>query len=381
MTYLFFSLSIALITISVLLIKNIQKQKTETSIALQRLKETEASLKISQVRNKLIKQLNRQIEVQQSQLQKLSEEKEKILTKLREEISQKAEGLEQLRARLSTQNESIRQLNSQIGVLENQVSQLQRLNEEKERTLAELREEISQKIEELEQLRASLSTQSKLIQQLNNQAEVLQSQLKQLQQLNEEKEKSLTRLYRDIEIEIDTRTEWHEEKIKECEERAKELERELENLNNSLQSNQNEHLRGISENNTVNSIVIKASEHDFYPNERLSILLDVLKNSLMNIRSGSRRQHIIADIIHSSDAGFPRGKIKENLQSLFRSYTGIDSRTKRALEHMGFEIVSENTHHKIIFYQDRRYIFSFSKTPSDWRAGRNIARDLCHLIL
>lgn len=219
-----------------------------------------------------------------------------------------------------------------------------------------------------EQIHNDLITRDTLIRQLNNQVEALQDKQDKLQKINEEREQALTKLYDDIEIEI-------EDKIKEYKEEIK----ELKNINNQLSRDRKYKINNkYSEQD--NYIKLKASEPDLYPKEKVEILLDILSSSINNVYQDSRRQHIIIDIINNNSSVY-REEFKAEVQKLFRDYKSMNSRMKQALEHMGFEVISDNKNYKIVFHQDSRYIVCFAKTPSDWRAGRNIARDICNLIL
>ncbi|NJP11694.1 MAG: hypothetical protein HC866_21325 [Leptolyngbyaceae cyanobacterium RU_5_1] len=194
-----------------------------------------------------------------------------------------------------------------------------------------------------------------------------------LRELAEEKEqarKDANDLYKDIEKEI-------EEKTKESEERIK----ALEDINDKLRR-ENHNLKSVKlplEQDEV--IVLKVTERDLYLREKREILIDVLKNSLRNIHENSRRQHIISDVISNNGSNSKREEIKTEIQNLFRDYRSMNSSTRNTLERMGFQIVSENNNYKIIFHGDSRYMIAFAKTPSDWRAGRNIASNICNLLL
>ena len=43
---------------------------------------------------------------------------------------------------------------------------------------------------------------------------------------------------------------------------------------------------------------------------------------------------------------------------------------------LGMEFKDEGKHYKMIYYGDGRYAVSMSKTPSDWRTGRNLVSEV-----
>ena len=385
MTYILFLISIVLITVLAVVIKKLQRQELETSIALQRAKEVENKLKHLEQSNNLavqdkINQLNVQIKAlkdEQNKLQQLNVEKENTILVLRKEAEQENKDFEQVAQAgkdLAQRDESIGRLDLQIKALQDDQQHLQQLNLEKENTITMLRKEVEQKsrdFEQVEQARQESAKQDQLIRRLNTQVEGLQDERTRLQQLNEEKEEIAQKLYDEIEDEI-------EEKTKEQKKRIEELEKELANVYNSFGDIQGQNL---DQSGDVNAIKLKALERDLYPNERLDILITVLKDSLNNVHENSRRNHIISDVISNNNISSFREDFKEEIQHLFRDYKSMNSRLKQSLQRMGFEIVSDNSNYKIIFHHDGRYTICFAKTPSDWRAGRNIARDIRNLIL
>ncbi|MCM1981636.1 hypothetical protein [Lyngbya confervoides] len=198
----------------------------------------------------------------------------------------------------------------------------------------------------------------------------LENNNSELRRLNEEQKNTIAEFYNNLEMEIE------KEANKKFIERIQELEKvdfQTESSSKNLDSNRFSAQDGF--------ILIKVQEQDLYSEEIISILIDILKNSLNNVHENSRRQHIITDIVHSNYSGHYREEFKAEIQNLFRDYKSMNSRTRKALKRLGFEIVSDNSNYKMIFQQDSRYTVSFSKTPSDWRAGRNIASDICNLIL
>lgn len=235
----------------------------------------------------------------------------------------------------------------------------------------QFRQEQSQHVivqQRLKESRDAEQASEAMIQQLEQENYRLNQDRELLKQQSE-------KLYKDIEKEIDQETKELKERLRQLEELTYRLTQE----NQELKIVKPVETKSIPEQDGL--IILKASERDFYPNERSEILLDVLKDSLRNVRDNSRRQHIIADIVSNNSFESRREKIKAELQELFRDYRDMSRSTRKALERMGFEIVSENNHYKLIFQKDNRYMVAFAKTTSDWRAGRNIVGHISNLLL
>lgn len=216
--------------------------------------------------------------------------------------------------------------------------------------------------------------------------EMIRQLEKEIHHLNQEKEllkQQSEKLYKDIETEIEAEAKEFKERVRQLEGRIQQLEEsnlQLIQENQALRTTKSVEVKSTSEQQD-GAIVLSTIERDFYPNERSEILIEVLRDSLRNVRDNSRRQHIIADIVANNSFESKREKIKAELQELFRDYRDMSRSTRKALERMGFEIVSENNHYKLIFQKDNRYMVAFAKTTSDWRAGRNIVGHISNLLL
>ncbi|MCS6783302.1 MAG: hypothetical protein NZ482_09030 [Gloeomargarita sp. SKYG98] len=93
-----------------------------------------------------------------------------------------------------------------------------------------------------------------------------------------------------------------------------------------------------------------------------------------------RRHHILQDILNCNPPSGHRDELQQTIKSLFANYQGKTERLVRDLVDLGFEFLDSPNHYKVKWCGDDRYVFSFAKTPSDHRAGANIARDLIRLL-
>ncbi|NJK34198.1 MAG: hypothetical protein HC919_04165 [Oscillatoriales cyanobacterium SM2_2_1] len=130
-----------------------------------------------------------------------------------------------------------------------------------------------------------------------------------------------------------------------------------------------------------NAIYFEMTENDFYPSERKDLILEIIKRSSASVHPGSRSAHVLQDLLKRNQSSGRRESLKREIDNLFKGYRKVESPLRSELQHLGFEFISDNHHHKIRFCDDPRYTVSFAKTPSDWRAGKNIADDICHRIL
>jgi len=122
----------------------------------------------------------------------------------------------------------------------------------------------------------------------------------------------------------------------------------------------------------ANGVLNNGNETDLFAGERVAVVVDVLKAAVANTEAGSRRQHILADLIAANDVESDRGQIEAQLKSIFETYRTMDAGRRGQLERLGFTITEEGKHYKAIFMGDSRYTFSIPKTSSDHRAGMNL---------
>lgn len=120
-------------------------------------------------------------------------------------------------------------------------------------------------------------------------------------------------------------------------------------------------------------IVLFGKEQNFYRSEIKDIVLKVLRDSLRNLSSESRRYHVIDDIIKNNECVGEGDEMFAQIKRMFASGVDLDSRVKSQLIRMGFSIEEDGKHYKIFFQEEDRYMFSVSKTSSDYRAGKNLA--------
>lgn len=125
-----------------------------------------------------------------------------------------------------------------------------------------------------------------------------------------------------------------------------------------------------------NMILAPGNERDLYPGERKDIVLEILQAYMNQIRDDTRRQHILQDIFAFNEKDGGAEEEAEQLRTLLRNYESLDAKTKSGLEQLGFIITADGKHYKAVYKNDARYVFSFSRTPGDYRAGKNLASDI-----
>ena len=153
---------------------------------------------------------------------------------------------------------------------------------------------------------------------------------------------------------------------------------ELTRINESLQC-ENLGLRAkVSDTENI-PVLFYGYEQEFYQGEIKDMILSVLNDALPNLVDHRRLYDVIKDIVESNDYQKLTEKRAEEIKRLLKSYDGMTGKLRLELESFGFVLSEEGKHYKVTYMGDTRYIETLSKTPSDWRAGKNIVGKMTKL--
>lgn len=117
-------------------------------------------------------------------------------------------------------------------------------------------------------------------------------------------------------------------------------------------------------------------EHDLWPAEIRELVVSVLRDSLRNLKEGSRRQHVVLDLLEANPEGTAIPEMEAEVKSALKAYRTMDAKVRSALTGLGFTITEDGKHYKATFRGDPRYMFTLPKTSSDHRAGKNAASEI-----
>jgi hypothetical protein len=121
-------------------------------------------------------------------------------------------------------------------------------------------------------------------------------------------------------------------------------------------------------------VLVMGDEEDLYPGEIKELVLSVLADELeRRVTKPSRRSDVFSDLIEKNDYQGVYRKKKAEIQRILKNYTIMDAKTRKALQDFGFRIEEDGKHYRLTFFGDDRYNTTVAKTPSDARAGKNIA--------
>ena len=119
------------------------------------------------------------------------------------------------------------------------------------------------------------------------------------------------------------------------------------------------------------SFLSSGSEKEFFQGEKKEFLLSVLSDILQNIQNGTRKKHIIQDIIQQNIGENILNHKRDEVKRLLTNYNGLNGKLKQDLKQLGFSVSDDGKHYKLTYFNDNRYTITMAKTPSDGRAGKN----------
>ncbi|WP_374981774.1 hypothetical protein PSGK_14480 [Pseudomonas solani] len=135
------------------------------------------------------------------------------------------------------------------------------------------------------------------------------------------------------------------------------------------------------EHDEPTAVSIPTNETELYEGELQDTVIDAFE--LLRSQTPEKHKRRL-DLINSALLENPKiGRKTELIKTIkdaLTNYQRMDDRTKKTLERIGFEIISEGNHYKLTFNGDNRYIITLAKTPSDFRNGKNTASDLCGVL-
>lgn len=185
----------------------------------------------------------------------------------------------------------------------------------------------------------------------------------------------LEKLRQDGSRDLDEYVENFDKELKAKEQSLSEAEAEIRRLEAEVRS-----LRARSKSVQGTPVLVRGTESDLYEDECLCFIVDALKSAAENSPTESRRNHVLSSLIAANPVHDYASEYTDSIKSLLSTYRSLESSVSHTLEEMGFEISSDDKHHKLIFRGDSRYQVSMPKTSSDHRAGKNLVSEINRLL-
>jgi len=159
--------------------------------------------------------------------------------------------------------------------------------------------------------------------------------------------------------------------------RIQELEEKNANLNAKLMIYKN---RLDNKEDDGELLTFNVNEKDLYLGEMRDVVVKVLQKELQEMEADanlkeSRKYHVLESIVKKNKLTGKDEEIKQVLKEILNKDGSFKGVKRRKLNDLGFTII-EGKHYKIIYGDDKRYMFPLSKTASDYKTNINSVKTI-----
>lgn len=125
------------------------------------------------------------------------------------------------------------------------------------------------------------------------------------------------------------------------------------------------------------SILKAGSEVEKFDHEAKAFVLKAIRHEVEHCETGTRRKDILMDVLKANSDGTENllAYKSEEIKRIVKGYRLATEITDK-LQACGFEMIKDGGHVKMRYPGDSRYIQPFASTPSDHRAGENLATQI-----
>ena len=171
--------------------------------------------------------------------------------------------------------------------------------------------------------------------------------------------------------------------IADCDEEIRDLHQQIDRLNTQLLSAQSKgdfYQSRISDLEQAldcrDTFYKPGSVHCLYPSERNDLLYSILSQVKGRFPDDSHARRLIDSMLEANPRKGDWRKIKEGIHAVLSDGGKLNGSKKSKLSELGFTITEEGKHYKMTF-RNPEYMFTTSKTPSDYCSGDNLASEIC----
>ena len=163
-----------------------------------------------------------------------------------------------------------------------------------------------------------------------------------------------------------------EEQLKNAKEKIHKLVQE-----NGVLTAQKEALQKALREETEGRLILAADIPEFFDGEQYDLLITILSKALSNYSENTRAYDLLKGILENNRLIGNGKHMEEVVKAVLSSGENPKDRDFAALREVGFEVVSDNTHYKLVYKDDDKYTFILFKTSSDkQRGGKNTVSDI-----
>lgn len=130
-----------------------------------------------------------------------------------------------------------------------------------------------------------------------------------------------------------------------------------------------------------NPVLMKRPEiNEFFDGEIYDAILSALKIAEKYIEDETRLKEIVQSVLSQNEYQGNGKRIDESLRQILAKSSRLSDREFSELAKLGFDLVGDNNHYKIVYRNDPRYWFTVHKTSSDYKGPKNLVSDIIRKI-
>lgn len=183
----------------------------------------------------------------------------------------------------------------------------------------------------------------------------------------------------------------NKEKINTLKTSGEETKQELQEFIDSFQSindDLNDKVRSLKAQLDIYKNMVKNSkqectllnsgeEDEFYAGEKKDLVLSLLNQIKDKINEDTRCFELLDSILKANEYNGCGKHIFKQLKTILNTSEKLSKSSKSDLKEIGFDVIEDNAHPKLIFHNNQKYKFPISGTPGSSRDGKNLNSDIC----
>lgn len=159
-----------------------------------------------------------------------------------------------------------------------------------------------------------------------------------------------------------------------------------EKLHRAVQENkslvaQNENLiQAINSRDEGKKMLRSAPIDEFFNGEQYDLVVTILTRALRDTETDTRAYELLEGILAENEVQGEGRAVDEMLKRVLSKGENIKERDLLDLQSLGFEVISDSNHYRLIYKGNEKYVITLHKTPSDARSGKNLVSDILKTI-
>lgn len=139
-------------------------------------------------------------------------------------------------------------------------------------------------------------------------------------------------------------------------------------------------LQALNSRDNGLKIITAAPIDEFFNNEQYDLVVNILEKAFQTIEKDSRSHELLEGILEVNPLSGQGKIIDETIKKILSKGENPKDRDLAELKAIGFEVISDNNHYRLLYKGNDKYTITLYKTPSDTRSGKNMVSDIIKTI-